>query len=83
MKPLSDLHLDPQENKHPLVQNGKLMLVACKVTGYPLRWKEFQAMHLSLYLNHEGRVLLQVIDRPGISGLADVLGKKLIYFVHL
>ena len=40
-------------------------------------------MHPSLYLNHEGRALLQVIDRPGISGLADVLGKKLIYFVHL
>ena len=29
MTPLPDLLLDRQETKHPLVQNGKLMLVAC------------------------------------------------------
>ena len=41
---LSDLLLDPQGNKHPLVQNGKLMSTAWKVTGSRLRWKEVQAI---------------------------------------
>ena len=80
---LSDLLLDPQGNKHPLVQNRKLMLAVWKVTGNPLRWMEFQAMQPSLYPSQEDRVLLQVTNRPGISGLAGVLGKKLIHFVHL
>ena len=83
LTPLSDLLLDPQGNKHPLVQNRKLMLVAWKVTGSPLRWKEFQAMQSSLYPNQEDRVLLQVTNQPGVSGLASVFGKKLIHFVHL
>ena len=81
--PLPDLLLDPQGNKHPLVQNKKLMLAAWKVTGNPLRWMEFQAMQPSLYPSQEDRVLLQVTNRPGISGLAGVLGKKSIHFVQL
>ena len=28
-------------NKHPLVQNRKLVLEAWKVIGNPLRWREF------------------------------------------
>ena len=36
------------------------MLAACKVTGNPLRWKEFQAMQPSLNLGQEDRALLQV-----------------------
>ena len=83
LTPLSDLLLDPQGNRHPLVQNRKLMIAAWKVTGNPLRWKEFQAMQPSLYHSQEDRVLLPVTNRPGISGLAGVLGKKLIHFVHL
>ena len=83
LTPLSDLLLDLQGNKHPLVQNGKLMLAAWKVTGNPLRWKEFQAIQLSLYPSEEDGVLLQVTNRLGISGLADVLEKKLIHFVYL
>ena len=54
-----------------------------KVTENPLRWKEFQAMQPNLYLIQEDRVLFHVTNRPGISGLAGVLGKKLIHFVHL
>ena len=83
MTPLPDLLLDPQGNKHPLFQNGKLMLAAWRVTGTPLRWKEFQTIQLSLYPSQEDLVLSQVTSRPGISGLACVLEKKLIHFVHL
>ena len=78
-----DLLLDPQGNKHPLVQNRKLMLAAWKVTENPLRWKEFQAMQPNLYPSQEEMVLSQVTNRPGISGLAGELGKKLVHFVHL
>ena len=67
--------VDPQGNKHPLVQNRKLTLVAWKVTGNPLRWMEFQARQPSLYPSKEDRVLLQVTNRPGLSRLAGVLGK--------
>ena len=80
--PLPDLLLDPQRNKYPLVQNRKLLLAAWKVTGNPLRWKEFQVMQPSLYPSQD-QVLLHVTNRPGISGLAGVLGKKLTHFVHL
>ena len=58
------------------------MLTTSKVTGNSLRWKEFQAMQPSLYPSDEDRDLLQVRNRPGISGLAGVLGKKLIDFVN-
>ena len=76
MTPLPDLLLDAQGNKHPFVQNRTLMLVAWKVTENPLRWKEFQPMQPSLYPSQEDQVLLQVTNRPGISGLAGVLGKN-------
>ena len=56
--PLPDLLLDSQGNKHPLVQNRKLMLAAWKVTGNPLKWKEFQAMQSSLRLSQEDWVTI-------------------------
>ena len=44
LTPFPGLLLGLQGNKHSLVQNRKLMLAVWKVTGNPLRWKEFQAM---------------------------------------
>ena len=64
------------KKKYLLIPNRRLMLLAWKVTGNPLRWKEFQAMQPNLYPSQEYRVLSQVTNRPGISGLADVLGKN-------
>ena len=46
-------------------------------------WKEFQAMQPNLYPSQEDQVLLKVTNWPGISGLAGVLGKKLIHFVQI
>ena len=40
-------------------------------------------MQPNLYPSQEDRVLLEVTNWPGISGLAGALGKKLIRFVHL
>ena len=42
LTPLADPLLDPEGNKHPLVQSRKLMLAAWNVTGNPLRQKEFK-----------------------------------------
>ena len=64
LRPLPDLLLDPQGNKHPLVENSKLMLAAWKVAGNSLRWKEFQAMQPNLYPSQEDRVPLRVTNRP-------------------
>ena len=40
-------------------------------------------MQPNLYPSQEDQVLLKVTNWPGISGLAGVLGKKMIHFVHL
>ena len=40
-------------------------------------------MQPNLYPSQEEMVLSQVTNRPGISGLAGELGKKLVHFVHL
>ena len=53
LKPLPDLLLDLQGNKHPLVQNRQIIIAAWKVTGNPLKRKEFQAMQPSLYPSQE------------------------------
>ena len=58
LKPLPDLLLDLQGNKHPLVQNRQIIIAAWKVTGNPLKRKEFQAMQPSLYASQEDWVLL-------------------------
>ena len=39
------------KKKYLLIPNRRLMLLAWKVTGNPLRWKEFQAMQPNLYLS--------------------------------
>ena len=83
LTPFPGLLLGLQGNKHSLVQNRKLMLAVWKVTGNPLRWKEFQAMQPHLYPSQEDRVLSQVANQPGINGPAGILGKRLIHFVHL
>ena len=59
-----------------MIQNRKLMLAVWKVTGDPLRWKEFQAMQSNLDPSQEDRILFQVTNWPGISELAGVLGKN-------
>ena len=75
--------LDLQGNKHPLVQNRQIIIAAWKVTGNPLKRKEFQAMQPSLYASQEDWVLLSVTDRSQIIGIAGMLGKKQIHCVHL
>ena len=68
---------------HPLVQNKTVKLVARTVSGLDYKRKEFQGRLPILSLSQEDQVLTQIMNRPGVNGLAGVLKGKLIHFVEL
>ena len=68
---------------NPLAKTRSLRLAAWKVTGKPWKWKELQTVQPSLSPYPGNQVQLQVTNRPGTSGLAAVVDKKLIQFVRL
>ena len=76
-----DLFKNPQGEIHPLVQNKTVKLVAGTVSGLDYKKKEFQGRLPTLSLNQEDQVLTQIMNQPGINGLAGVLKGKLIHFV--
>ena len=76
-----DLLKNPQGEIPPLVQNKTLKLVAWTVSGLDYKRKEFQGGLPTLSLNQEDQVLTQIMNRPGVNGLAGVLKGKLIHFV--
>ena len=80
---LANLLLNLLREKHPLVKTRSLRLAAWKTTGKPWKLKEFQAVQPNLSPCPEDQVKLQVTNRPGTSGLAGVVDKKLIQFVRL
>ena len=77
----SDLLKNPQGEIPPLVQNKTLKLVAWTVSGLDYKRKEFQGGLPTLSLNQEDQVLTQIMNRPGVNGLAGVLKGKFIHFV--
>ena len=76
-----DLFKNPQAEIHPLDQNKTLKLVAWTVSGLNYKRKGFQGRLPALSLNQEDQVLTQIMNRPGVNGLAGVLKGKLIHFV--
>ena len=74
------LLLDPAENPHPLVLNETLILVAWQVTGRDYLSKDFLIRQPNLLPSQEDRVLWEITNRPGRSGLAGVIQGKLIHF---
>ena len=76
-----DLLKNPKGEIHPLVQNKTFKLVARTLSGLDYKWKEFQERRPTLSLNQEDQVLTQIMNRPGVNELADVLKEKLIHFV--
>ena len=73
-----DLLRDPQGRHHPLAINHTLRLVAWTISGKDWLRKEFQRKlpHLSQIQDEVGQNL--IMNRPGESGIAGVLGDKLI-----
>ena len=76
-----DLLKNPKGGIHPLVQNKTLNLVAWTVSGLDYKRKEFQGRLPTLSLNQEDQVRTQIMNRPGVNGLAGVLKRKSIHFV--
>ena len=83
LRALPRLLLNPLGGIHPLVKTRSLRLAASKITRKPWKWKEFQAIQSNLFPCPGDQVQLQVANRPGTSGLADVVNNKLIQFVSL
>ena len=73
--------LNPEGKIHPLVQKSVLRLVAWLVSGKTYLQRECQNRLLALSQIPEGKVLSQITNRPGESGLAGVMGNKLIPLV--
>ena len=56
---------------HPLVQSRTQQLVAWTVSGLDCRRREFQRQLPTLFPGQEDQILMQVMNWPGESGLAE------------
>ena len=79
----SNLLRNTQGETHNLLQNQTIRLIAWIITDNIWLRKEFQKGLQTLSFHQEERVLTQIIVRPGISGLAGVINRKLIHFYVL
>ena len=80
---ITNLLLNRQGEKHPLVNTTCLRFVAWKITRKPWKQKGFQAMQPKLSPCAGNQIQLQVTNLPEIIGLAGVAGNKLIQFACL
>ena len=71
------LLVDPKGNSHPLVLNKTLISVAWQVSGRDYLSREFLRKQPSLLPSKEGKVLWEITNRPGRSGLAGVTMESL------
>ena len=78
-----DLLKNPKRESHPLIQNKTLKLVAWTVSGLDYRMREYRRQLPTLSVCQEDQVLMQIMNRPGESGLAGVVEGKLIHFTVL
>ena len=74
------LLVDSKGNPHPLVLNKSLTLVTLQVSGSDYLSRVFLRKQPSLLASQEGKVLLEITNRSGRSGLAGVTHGKLIHF---
>ena len=80
---VEDLLMGPKMEKHPLIEKGKLRLLAWTILGKSYLQKEFQRMLQSLSQVPKGKVQSLITNRPGESGIAGAVGNKLIPLVAL
>ena len=78
-----NLLLSPTGGKHKLVLNKSPRLLVWMVSGNVSLRKGYQDQLQFSSPRQEERVLTQITRRPGGSGLAGVLGSRLIPFQHL
>ena len=73
------LLVDTKGNPYPLVSKKTLILVAWQVSGRDYLSREFLRKQLSLLPSQEGKVLWEITNRFGRSGLAGVTYGKLTH----
>jgi len=78
-----DLLKDPLGNRHPLVENGSLVLAGWKVSGVTSHQKEYQSTLQTFSCLPKERQQGLSTSPAGQSGIAGVIHDKLIPFVHL
>ena len=77
---LTTLLIDLKRNPHTLVLNKTLILVEWQVSGWDYFPREFLRKQPSLFPSQEGKVVWEITNRPGRSGLAGVTHGELIHF---
>ena len=75
-----NLLMDPQNQIHPLVKEKTLRLVAWHLSGNPFLPKDYQRGLQTLSEIAEDKAHCLLTNRPGESGLAGVVNKRLILF---
>ena len=73
-----DLLQGPNKELHPLITKGNLQLLAWIVSGKGCLQKEYQRNLPLLLQMPDDQAQSLITNRPGISGIAGVLGDKLI-----
>ena len=74
------LLMNPQKQLHLLLINKTLMSAVWTVSGKSYLQEAFQGQLTNLLPVCDGQVQYQITTRPGHSGLAGVMKKKLIHF---
>ena len=81
MPRLTTLLVDPKGNLHPLVLNKTLVLVAWQVSGTNYLSNEFLRKQSSLLPRQEGKVLREITNRLGRSGMTGAILEKTHLYV--
>ena len=77
---VNSLLKDPLGKEHPLITNKTLRFAAWKISGRDYLCQGFREQLPDLFLIQEEVHLQEIMNRPGESGLAGVVGDKLIQF---
>ena len=72
------LLMGPNMEKYPLIEKGKLKLLAWKISGKSNLQKELQITMQTLSQVPEDKVQSLISNHPGESGITGVVGNKLI-----
>lgn len=75
-----DLLQNPHNQAHPLVIQGSLQLLACRVSGVVTQQQEFQRKLQNFYWQGGAKGQIQPMNLDGEDGFAGVVNGKLISF---
>jgi hypothetical protein len=74
----ANLLKSPMGQRHPLIENGTLQLVAWRISGEESKCRAFQQMLPIWHLKLGGKEQDQLTIAPGLNGVAGVINDRLI-----